>query len=77
MICKVFTLQPFHDLRETDRVSIVLNCWHRLLLWIYAENKFTFQVTTVNDCAQQGLESPNHKKLAQINHPSMAFVKCK
>jgi len=75
MLCKLFTLPQFVDLVEADKILLTLNCWHRLLLWIYAEQKFSFKVTHLPEFESQ--LSSKESKAKRINQPSMAFVKCK
>ncbi|XP_067946737.1 orphan steroid hormone receptor 2-like [Watersipora subatra] len=76
MINKIFALKQFHSIQEPDKIRLVVNCWHRLLLWIFADNKFAFQVRSLSCTPHCPGESSSHQiHQPQLNHPSMAFVR--
>ena len=76
---RVLSLNQFQSLCENDQLSLLLCCWHRLLLWICAKNKFSFQVISKPDKKQQN-HGRHHGNFGSggdtMNQPSMAFVKC-
>lgn len=76
---KTFSMDLFKGLCENDQFSLLMCCWHRLLLWISAKNKFSFQVTSKseqqNSFDTSGIFHANRTSSATMNQPSMAFVK--
>lgn len=79
MMSKVFSIKQFTRLSEEDKVALLHNSWHRLMLWSLASERFTFKVSPINGQSTSNTTgnstSTSSISSSSLRCPSMAFVR--